>query len=241
MAITARNDRQPRELIPAGNYVARCYQMVEIGTVKEEFQGKEKILTKVRIGWELPTELKVFKEENGEQPRVISNEYTLSMADKATLRIMLQSWRGKAFTEEEAKSFDITKLLGVPCMLNIIHKPSKADATKVYEQISNVSPMPKGMECPKAINPIFVLSYDNFDEEKFTSLPDFIKDKIKSSDEYRAMIEPPATETEVDIFAKKNEQFEKNSSEKSFVDTNKKETANIEAPQAGAAEDDLPF
>jgi len=241
MAITARNDRQPRELIPAGNYVARCYQMVEIGTVKEEFQGKEKILTKVRIGWELPTELKVFKEENGEQPRVISNEYTLSMADKATLRIMLQSWRGKAFTEEEAKAFDITKLLGVPCMLNIIHKPSKADATKIYEQISNVSPMPKGIECPKAINPVFVLSFDAFDEEKFTSLPDFIKDKIKSSDEYKAMIAPVEQEKEADIFAKKNEQFEKNSAATSFTEPTKTEKPSIDGNKQEAEELEPPF
>jgi len=218
MAITAKDNRPPRELIEAGNYIARCYQMIEIGTVKEDFNGKEKTLTKVRIGWELPTELKVYKEENGEQPRVISEEYTLSMADKATLRAVLQSWRGKTFTEDEAKNFDITKLLGVPCMLNIIHKASKADASKVYEKISSITPLPKGMACPTAINPVFVLSYDNFDEEKFTALPDFIKDKIKSSDEYKAMIAPVEQATEADIFAKKNQQFENNSAEKSFTE-----------------------
>lgn len=241
MAITAKDNRPPRELIEAGNYIARCYQMIEVGTVIEDYQGKPKTLTKVRIGWELPTELKVFKEGNGEQPRVISNEYTLSMADKATLRKHLESWRGKTFTEEEAKAFDITKLLGVPCMLNIIHKPSKSDATKIYEQISNVSPTPKGMECPKAINPVFVLSYDAFDEEKFTSLPDFIKDKIKSSDEYKAMIEPAEQETEANIFAKKNEQFEKNSADKSFTEPAKTEKPSIEGNKQEAEELDPPF
>ena len=189
MAITATNTQTNRELIPAGNYIARCYQMIEIGTVKETILGKEKILPKVRIGWELPTELKVFKEENGEQPMVISKEYTLSMAEKANLRIALKSWRGKDFTEEEARKFDITKLLGVPCMLNIIHKPSK-DGTRVYEEISGITPLPKGIICPEQINPTFVLSYDDFDVQRFDKLPDFIKSKMVTSMEFVAITNP---------------------------------------------------
>ena len=53
MAIIAKNTGSARELIPAGTYAARCYQMIEIGTVQETILGTEKILTKVRIGWEL--------------------------------------------------------------------------------------------------------------------------------------------------------------------------------------------
>ncbi len=189
MAINATNTQAHRELIPAGNYIARCYQMIEIGTVKETILGKEKILPKVRIGWELPTELKVFKEENGEQPLVISKEFTLSMADKANLRIALKSWRGKDFTEEEAKSFDITKLMGVPCMLNIIHKPSK-DGTRHYEEISGITPMPKGVNCPEQINNTFILSYDDFDINKFNTLPDFIRNKMQTSMEFTNIQNP---------------------------------------------------
>ena len=193
MAINATNKGVKRELIPAGNYVARCYSMIEIGTVKESFQGDEKTLHKVRIGWELPTELKVFNEEKGEQPCVISKEYTLSMNEKATLRKMLASWRGKDFTEAEAKSFDITKLLGVACMLNIIEKPGTKDPSVVYNEIASVSPMIKGMQCPAQVNPTFVISYDKFDFEKYESLPDFIKDKMKTSEEFRKMQQPSAT------------------------------------------------
>lgn len=189
MAINATNTQTQRELIPAGNYIARCYQMIEIGTVKEVVLGKERILPKVRIGWELPTELKVFKEENGEQPLVISKEFTLSMADKANLRIALKSWRGKDFTDEEAKSFDITKLIGVPCMLNIIHKPSK-DGTRHYEEISGITPMPKGVICPEQINNTFILSYDDFDINKFNTLPDFIRNKMQTSMEFANIQNP---------------------------------------------------
>lgn len=190
MAILATNNGQQRELIPAGNYLGRCYQMIEIGTVNEIILGTAKTLKKVRIGWELPTELKVFNEEKGEQPCVISKEFTLSMHEKSGLRAALKSWRGKDFSEEEAKAFDITKLLGVPCMINIIHKPGKADPSKTYQEIAGITGVPKGMQVPDQINRTMCLSYDNFDIDLFDSLPDFIKDKMRGSLEYVAMKQP---------------------------------------------------
>lgn len=194
MAIIAENKGTNYEPIPAGNYVARCYSMIHIGTVTENVMGTEKQLNKVRLTFELPTETKVFKEENGEQPHVISKEFTLSMHEKATLRKMLESWRGKGFSEQEAKGFDITVLCGKPCMLNIIHKPSK-DGSKIYAEISSISSMPKGLQCPPQVNADFILSYDNFNTEAFEKLPDFIKDKIKSSIEYIKLMDPTHTET----------------------------------------------
>ena len=199
MAINATtNGNTLRELIPTGNYIARCYKMIHIGTVEEIILGEKKVLNKVRIGWELPTELRVFNEEKGEQPLVIDKEFTLSLYEKSALRGVLKSWRGKDFTEEEAKCFDITKLLGVQCMINIIHKPSKRDASKVYEEIAGITAVPKGITVPEQINTTFCLDYDNFDEAKFNSLPDFIKQKMQTSMEYSALIQPNHREFESD-------------------------------------------
>jgi hypothetical protein len=188
MAINAKNTGSTRELIPAGNYVARCYRMIEVGTVSEVVMGDRKTLHKVRIGWELPLELRVFDQSKGEQPLVIDQEYTLSLNEKSNLRKMLESWRGKGFTEKEAECFDITKLLGVPCLLNIIHKTSKTG--NVYEQIAGVTAVPRGTQVPPQISKTFVLSYDNFDEDLFNSLPDFIKQKMQGSLEYSALKNP---------------------------------------------------
>lgn len=190
MPIIATTNSQPKELIPAGNYFARCYQMIQIGHVKEVIMGQVKTLNKVRIGWELPTEMRVFNKERGEQPLVIDQEFTLSMHEKSNLRKILASWRGRDFTIEEAGSFDITKLLGKPCMLNIIHKPGVSDPTKIYEKIGSVSPLPKGTKIPDQINATSVLQFDNFDNVLFSSLPDFIKDKIKTSEEFIKMQNP---------------------------------------------------
>lgn len=212
MAITAKkSSNEQRELIPAGNYVARCYKMIEIGTVPTEYLGQEKMTHKVRFGWELPTELKVFNPEKGEQPLVIDKEYTLSLADKANLRKDLKSWRGKDFTDAEAEAFDVTKLLGVQCLINIIHINGKKDPTKVYEAIGSISPLPKGMECPKQINPTFVFDFENFDKSKFDSLPKFIREQIATSNEYKALHGQEIIDTHpsaVDTYEKSKEEPE---------------------------------
>lgn len=190
MAITAQNNQKQFELVPAGNHVARCYQMIEIGTEEKEFKGDTKKRYTVRIVWELPNEKKVFDPAKGEQPFSIGKDYTLSMHEKATLRMDLQSWRGKAFTEQEAKAFDVSKLIGAACMLNIIHEVSQNGNT--YAKISGVSAMPKGLQAPPQINPSFVLSYDAVDfDSKFATLPDWLKERISKTPEFNNKLAGP--------------------------------------------------
>jgi hypothetical protein len=50
--------------------------------------------------------------------------------------------------------------------------------------------MMKGQECPEQVNPTRVLSYDNFNWEVYEGLSDYMKDKIKSSDEFKKLQEP---------------------------------------------------
>lgn len=205
MPIIATQNGTPRELTPAGNYIARCYQMIHIGTIEDTFKGEKKIFNKVRIGWELPTETKVFNADKGEEPFVISKEFTLSMNEKANLRKMLESWRGKGFTEDEAKSFDITKLIGATCMINIIHKPKANDPSTIYAEVATVSPMPKGIQCPPQLNETIIWEYDNPNMAVYEKLPDFLKEKIKQSAEWKKLNmkdqqpEPIVTETVDDL------------------------------------------
>lgn len=193
MSITAKNqsngDYAP---VPAGTYVARCYSMIQLGTHEEEYMGQKKELNKVRITWELPTELKVFKEGEEEKPYSISKEFTLSMYEKANLRKFLEGWRGKGFTDDEAEAFDITVLLGKVCMVSIIHKTSKNG--KVYADISSVTTIPKGLNVPPQINDSFEFSFEDFDEVKLEKLPDWLKEKITTSQEYNIIKNPSSVE-----------------------------------------------
>jgi len=179
------------EPVPEGNYIARCYSMIHIGTVLDVYQGESKLSNKVRITWELPTETKQFKDGEPERPYSIGKDFTLSLNEKATLRKFLESWRGKAFSEDEAQSFEVSKLIGAPCMLNVIHKTSKTG--KTYAEIAGVAKMPKGIECPGQYNETFIFHYEPFEQWRFDALPDWVKDKVKSSDEYVAAMSPQHT------------------------------------------------
>jgi hypothetical protein len=190
MAIYAEKKEGEFQSVKPGTYMARCFRMIELGTIQEDYMGETKTLQKVMISWELPTEKAIFDQAKGEEPYAVSKTYTLSMNEKANLRKDLESWRGKGFSEDEASKFDLTALLGKSCLLSIIHKPSKSNPGRNYTVISSISPLVKGMECPAQINPTKVLSYDNFNWELYESLSDFTKDKIKSSIEFKMMQEP---------------------------------------------------
>ncbi len=189
------------EIIPAGNYFARCYCMIEYGHIMESFQGKDPELKhKVRIIWELPTETYAFKEGDDPRPRSIGEEYTISLSTKANLRKVIESWRGKALTNKEADEFDITKLLGKSCLINIVHTEGKAgtkSAGKFFTKIAGVSPLPKGFPSHEQHYESKVFNFDeNFDAGFIEGLPDFIKLKVKSSEEWKEkMANMPVAET----------------------------------------------
>jgi len=190
MGIYAEKKEGEFQSVKPGTYMARCFRMIELGTIKEDYMGQEKQMQKVMITWELPTELAIFDEAKGEEPYAVSKTYTLSMHEKANLRKDLESWRGKGFSETEAEKFDISVLVGKPCLLSIQLQQSKSNPGRSYTVISSISPLMKGQECPPQINETKILSYDNFNWELFDSLSDYTKDKIKSSIEFRMMQEP---------------------------------------------------
>lgn len=158
------------ELTPAGNHIGRCYAVVDLGMQTSIFNGEESTKRKVRISWELPLELMT----DG-RPFSISATYTISLSEKANLRRDLQSWRGRAFTEQELQGFDLFTVLGVPAMLNVIHT-TKGD--RKYANVAGITPLPKGFECPPAVNTVLKFSLDEFDHAVFDGLPDWLKSKI---------------------------------------------------------------
>ena len=187
MAIIAKNSKGTQvDPIEAGSFVARIYLMIHIGTVVG-FQGK--LQNKVRIGFELPTERHTFDEKKGEQARVISQDFTLSFNEKATLRKVITACDPKALELDDdglMEEFDVESLIGKALLITVAHK-AKADGKGEFAFIENVTAIPKGMTCPPAENAVQVISYDNWNEDVFQKLPDFIKEKMESTDEFKAL------------------------------------------------------
>lgn len=171
---------------PEGTHVARCYRVIQLGTITKNILGQDKRIHEVRIDWELPNELHVFSEENGEEPFTIGTTYTLSLAENAKLRKMLESWRGKKFTDEELKGFDVSKLIGATCLVNVGHNESKAG--KIYADVMSVMPVVKGTEVPGPILQPLLLEFDTFDWNAYESLSQHWQDRIANSEEYGALL-----------------------------------------------------
>jgi hypothetical protein len=105
------------------------------------------------------------------------------MGEKASLRKFIESWIGKKLTDAQAADFDITKLLGHPGMINIAHN-GKED--RVYANIMGISPLPKGLACPPAINELLTYDTTEHNAEVFAKLPEFLQEDIRKSDEWIA-------------------------------------------------------
>ena len=191
MSIIAQptNNTGGGQTVPAGTHVARCYQIIHIGTILDTYQGEEKLVNKVRLVFELPLETADFGK--GEQPFSIGRDFTLSMHEKSGLRAFVQGWLGKSMSDAEANRFDIATLLGHEGMLNVMHRT--ANTGRTYADIKGASPLVKGMTCPPLVNASFLLDYDSEDFDlRFKMLPEWLQNKVSSSKEFSDRLERSA-------------------------------------------------
>jgi len=164
------------EQCPAGSFAARCYQIIDLGHQTFEWKGEAKVAPKVRITWELNEMM------SDGRPFSISREYTASIGDKANLRKDLEAWRGRPFSAEELRNFSLENVLGAPCLLGIVHKPSK-DNSKVYANVGSIMALPKGMPSPELVNPAVKFDIGTFDQKVFDGLSSYVQKKILMSKE----------------------------------------------------------
>lgn len=177
---------------PEGVFPARCYRLVDLGTVAGDWQGRATHNRKVLVSFELLGEERM---QDG-RPFAVSRRFTLSLAEKASLRAFVTQWRGKPFAPGELQGgFDLHKLLGAPALLTVAHAEK---AGRTYANIVGVSALPKGYPCPPGVNTPLAFDLDAFDEATFNSLGKGLQDAIRQSPEYAAYCEsgpakrPPA-------------------------------------------------
>ena len=178
-------------LLKADTYQAVCYTVVDLGTHEETFKGKDIDRRLILITFEIPTERIEIKNEDGtteDKPRVISWRNTFSMNEKSNLRKMMESWRGKPFSETQAYDFEFKSLLGVNALIQVAHKTSQSSG-KEYAYIQSVTKPLKNMETLESENEHLFFEFDKpfLDQDGFhfpDNMPEWIMDTIKESREY---------------------------------------------------------
>lgn len=173
------------EMTPEDVYTARCYRIIDLGTQKVEWQGASKEQHKVMISWELigKADPKMQQGENKGKPFSIHKRYTVTLSEKGVLRADLEAWRGKKFTNDELKGFDLSNVLGAYCTIQVVH-----DETGKYANVNSIM-VYKG-DKPEPVNPDLAFDIDEPDMEIFDSLSDNIKGTIMLAPEWNKNKQP---------------------------------------------------
>jgi hypothetical protein len=186
--------------VPPGMYLARCYRIVDLGTQKSEYLGQVKNLPKVMLQFEVHGEDEAGKPlvtAKGE-PMSISKNFTLSLAEKATLRKDLQTWRGKEFTPEELRGFSVDNVLGAWAMIAITK--AMGNNGKEYTNIANINSVPKAMKAnlPEGHNKCASFYIANPDMAMFETFSDNLRAKIEQSPEWQDRVGKKPTKSGFD-------------------------------------------
>lgn len=188
LTLSEASKNTERQLPEAGATTGVLFSLVDLGTQKVTWDGEEKWTPKLRLAFELPDQvLEGEVTENGKttkvtKPMVVSIELTRSLGERATLRKLLEQWRGAAFTSKELASFSLKNLLGKACLLTLVHKTSQAG--RQYCAIQGMAKLPKGMKAPTTTqNGQVFYEIEQGTGGQLNELPEWLQEKIRSSKE----------------------------------------------------------
>ena len=164
--------------VSVGVHKARCIKVIDLGTQKNEFEGNITWKRQALVIWEVPEQTSETSE-----PLTISKFYTLSLHEKSNLGIDLTSWRGRPFSETEKKGFDISKLIGHTCLLNVIQGNKN-------NKIGSIMPLPKGDKIAEQYHTGVVFDLEKYQKgqkEIFNQLSEGIRNIILRSKELEGL------------------------------------------------------
>ncbi len=122
------------ELAPEGLHSGVCVDVIDLGMEDSDWGVRHM----VQLRWQIEA-----IRQDGKR-HLLYRKLTLSLNERATLRQVLETWRGKRFTADELKGFDLEKLIGANCQLQIIHT-TKEDG-RTFANVNAVLPPMKGAD-----------------------------------------------------------------------------------------------
>lgn len=165
--------------VEPGTYFAVCIGAVDLGEQETTYNNKTRYANQLQIIFELPSEL--IEIDGEEQPRQLSRRFSVSLSAKSNLRKFIETWYGKKFTDDAIREFDTRELLGKPAMLSVV---LSEDGN--YANIASAAALPKGMEAQKAKSELIDFDVEEWDDEAFQKLPEWLQELIKKSTQYKS-------------------------------------------------------
>ena len=152
------------ELAPVGVYSAVCVRLINMGMQETSYGLKHQ----VHLAFEIDEKM-----EDG-RPFLMMQNYTMSLNEKARLRLDLQAWRGRAFSAEELKGFDLKSVLGKPLQVSVVHS-----ADGQYANIGSMMPLGRGMQSLTASGGLIYINSLPEDNSGFELLSEKMKDRVQ--------------------------------------------------------------
>jgi len=188
MSLMARDTGSGRDFEPVaqGVYQAVFAGLWDLGThIDKKFGGERR---QIYIWWQFPTE-RIEYEKDGQTvnaPKVIGKLYTLSLNEKANLRIDLVSVRGKDFSDSELAGFDLKAVLGANCQIQVISEDKDG---KIRGKMASIMALPKDVPLIAIEGETHWFSLDERADIP-ESTPKWIREKIRQSKEWIAENDP---------------------------------------------------
>ena len=183
-------------LAPVGNHIARCFQIVDLGTQDNPRYGNTS--HKVRISWELCEQLHDFGRGAGKEPFAVNMSVNFFVGKNSNFTKLLEGWKGGTFSDSELETFEMKRLVGKACMVNVVHV-TKEDVD--YANVASVSPIPAKWRdgVPAMHNKPLYFDVDmGPNSAEFKALPEFLQKMIEKCHEWRGSGSslPPGSEDE---------------------------------------------
>jgi hypothetical protein len=176
-----------KALPKAGARPARLVKVIDLGIHKREFKGEPKQpCQQIVLEFDLVSDLHTFNEELGPQPIRVNTGYFFPLNvvfgpdgvphEKSKLREYI-----RALDPTNECDYDLSKMLLRPCILNI---ELNAKEGKTYANIESAGPIPEidGFTVADTNSVPYIFDLDNFTDEEWEELPDFIKEIVRDAE-----------------------------------------------------------
>jgi len=179
VGIYARKKQSDFKPCPAGVWNGLCIDVVDLGMVNDPKYGEKH---KIQIRWVCDA----LPARPDGQPYMVSKKYNLSMHKKSNLRLMLDLWRNKPFTDDDAYDFDFESLVGVKCKIQVAQATGEDGAFAFPQVVLKADAAAK--PCKPPANYVRECNRPGYqapviDEEQSEAEPEHIADEQISDDD----------------------------------------------------------
>lgn len=166
MSLKSISEGSNFELPEPGLYPCVVTGVIDVGAQSGPFGVKHKVYVMLEL---------IGTAMSDGRPFVLSRPFTPTLHKQGNLLPFLESLRGRSFTSEERKNFDLTRIAGQSGRVVVQH--STSESGRVYANIANMLP-PEKSQPTTAMNPVLVYDTEEPDPVVYAQLPEWLQQQI---------------------------------------------------------------